>query len=279
MAIKVPPELDPAERAEIERLFALVGTDDLSLEQMWRCMDTIWDEYGCDNSKPHQKKIAQFYTHPVWLLNGLFIEHHALSMQHRRDVSNWVASRSVRRIAEFGGGYGTLARLIATQCPSVEIEIVEPFPHPLAIKRSKQFTNLRYTRELAGMFDLIIAMDVFEHVEDPLGLIRKTAVHLRPGGLYLTANCFRPVIKCHLPRTFHFERSWPAVMRALGMVYVEDVVYGSAFRKEGNGSVLVARLVEARSRLAFNSLRWSEALTPHLGLKTGLRKTLARLAR
>jgi hypothetical protein len=61
-------------------------------------------------------------------------------------------------------------------------------------------------------------------------------------------------------------------------VHVEDVTYGSVFRKEGDGCLLAGRLVEAKSRLAVNSARWSEALMPHVGLMTGLRKILAFLA-
>jgi len=34
-------------------------------------MDLIWDDYECDNKKLDWEKIGKFYSHPVWLLNGL----------------------------------------------------------------------------------------------------------------------------------------------------------------------------------------------------------------
>jgi len=37
-------------------------------------MDLVWDDYGCDNKNLNWENIGKFYSHPVWLLNGLFIE-------------------------------------------------------------------------------------------------------------------------------------------------------------------------------------------------------------
>ena len=49
------------------------------------------------------------------LLNGLFIEADATSMMHRRAIADWVVERgaSIRKLLDFGGGFGTLASLIA----------------------------------------------------------------------------------------------------------------------------------------------------------------------
>lgn len=38
-------------------------------------------------------RIGSFYAHPVWLLNGLFIEQNAQSLANRRGFTDWVAAQ------------------------------------------------------------------------------------------------------------------------------------------------------------------------------------------
>ena len=45
-----------------------------NLEQIWRLIDEVWTELGCDQYKMDDEKIILFYQHPVWILNGFFIE-------------------------------------------------------------------------------------------------------------------------------------------------------------------------------------------------------------
>jgi len=78
-----------------------------------------------------------------------------------------------------------------------------------------------------------------------------TAAHLREGGQYLTANCFLPVIRCHLPQTFHFRYSWMTALKAMGMVAGDVVCYGQAFKRSGGFDLDAARAVERRSRRLF----------------------------
>ena len=247
--------LDPSERAWIEAAFARFGGYP-SLEQIWQLMDEVWIDLGCDQGVMDYR-IGAFYRHPVWLLNGLFIEQHDLSLANRREITAWVAARTPCRVADFGGGYGTLARMIGMACPSTEVEVIEPHPHPAAIALAAATANIRYRPELTGEYDILIATDVFEHVSDPLALVERTAIHLRPGGYYLIANCFWPVILCHLPQTFHFRHSWDAALAAMGLVPCEAVCYGRAFRWLGEFDLHKAREIEQRSRWLFP---WLERL-------------------
>lgn len=98
-----------------------------------------------------------------------------------------------------------------------------------------------------GQYEILIATDVFEHVPDPLGLAAETAAALKPGGRYLIANCFQPVILCHLPQTFHFRHSWNRALRALGLEPKEAVVYWRAFMRRGDLNP-AARAIERGSR-------------------------------
>jgi 2-polyprenyl-3-methyl-5-hydroxy-6-metoxy-1,4-benzoquinol methylase len=278
MPIEIPRAFSVKDRTEIEKLLNMVGTNEPTLERIWLCMDSIWDELRCDNKNPDIHKLEAFYRHPVWLLNGLFIEQHEESLQNRESISDWIAARGVRRVADFGGGFGTLARMIATKCPQTYIEVIEPYPHPAAVAKSRQFTNISYRRELCGEYDVIVAMDVFEHVSDPLRLVYQTARYLTCDGIYLTANCFYPVIKCHLPVTFHFRHSWNWVMRMMRLRFIESVCYGCAFQKTGPADLLAARVLEVVSSLSFSVIEASREARSRLKLRTRLRKAFARVA-
>src|SRR6478672_10739765 len=116
---------------EIERLISTSDNDSLELEDLWRMIDTVWDELGCDSDKITESNIVEFYQHPVWLLNGLFIEEHTLSIQHRNAISDWIVKNTnINKVLDYGGGFGTLARFISEKSRNLQIDVYEPFPHP-----------------------------------------------------------------------------------------------------------------------------------------------------
>lgn len=216
------------------------------LQRVWALMDEPWQALGCD-PKVMDARIGAYYSHPVWLLNGLFIEQHTESLINRELFTDWSVKNSPQRVAEVGGGFGGLARMIGVALPNTSVEVIEPHPHPVAIARAEKTTNVRYKPEMSGEYDVLIATDVFEHVPDPLQLVFETAQHLHIGGHYLIANCFFPVIRCHLPHTFHFRHSWDAALRVMGLEPVEEVAYGRAFVRLGRLNLDAARRVERRS--------------------------------
>lgn len=223
--------LPEKERAAIAAFLELFGTREPSLEQIWAAMDFIWFVLGCDNRSPDPQKLARFYAHPVWLLNGLFIEQHDISMKHREEFSNWVARQKPSRVADFGGGFGTLARMIAAKCPEAQVHAIEPFAHEAARARLSASPNASFVPAPQGLYDVVLATDVFEHVLDPLSLAESISAHVRLGGQFMIANNFHPVIACHLPRTFHFRYTWPLFMRCLGYRPERRVCYGRSYLK------------------------------------------------
>jgi 2-polyprenyl-3-methyl-5-hydroxy-6-metoxy-1,4-benzoquinol methylase len=251
MSIKLPDHLSSSEKKILTAFFHLLGTNDPSLDQIWRCMDFVWDTLGCNNKSIENTKLTKFYSHPIWLLNGLFIEQHEESLLNRDTFTAWVVSQSPKRIADFGGGFGTLARKIAEQCPDTIVEVIEPHPHQLALEWSSNYPNLRYQTQLEGEYDLLLATDVFEHIPDPLYEIEKTSKYLRTGGKYLIANCFFPVIKCHLPCTFHFRYSWAYLLARMNLIEYDQVAYGKVFKKIGNVSASKVRFEEHASQKLF----------------------------
>jgi hypothetical protein len=225
-----------------------------SLVELWRLMDEQWQVHQCDPNLMDERVIA-FYRHPVWLLNGLFIEQDPESLSHRRAFADWVFSQMPARVADFGGGFGGLARLIGAECPAAQVDVVEPHPHAAAIALAATSSNVSYRPTLKGPYDIVIATDVFEHVPDPIGLAAETAAELRVGGYYLMANCFQPVIQCHLPQLFHLQIGWDAAMEAMGLQPLGQVHYGRVYRRCGALDQSAARKMEALARRVFSVVR------------------------
>ena len=237
----LPPELDA--------MITLISNEP-TLEQIWRTMDFVWQSLGCENRDPGS--IQKFYAHPVWLLNGLFIEQHELSLENRRQMVEYIIPLQPARIADYGGGFGTLARMLCEQLPQAAIEIVEPFHSALARQLAEPFKNLAYVPRLTGAYDLIIATDVLEHVSDPLQLVELLANHLSPDGQLLLANCFYPVILCHLPETFHFRYSFTLLLDRMNLKKIGTVSYATVYASTGNNNITRAvRMLEVCSRLCF----------------------------
>lgn len=225
-----------------------------NLEQMWSLINEPWVELDCDPLNI-DKRITAYYQHPVWILNGLFVERHKLSLENRRRFAQWIVDQAPKRVADFGGGFGALARFIGGGLPNAQVEVVDPHPHPAAAALAADTRNVRFAPELTGEYDILIATDVFEHVPDPIGLTAETAQHLRVGGQYLIANCFSPVVLCHLPQLFYLEIAWDPAMRAMGLQPGERVSYGRFYRREGNFDVPAARRIANRGKRLWPMVR------------------------
>ena len=244
-----PDDLDlirPDEKLWLKSIFKRLNGYP-NLEQIWMLMDEIWQDLEC-NPEIIDLRIDKYYSHPVWLLNGLFAEQHEQSLINRRGFAEWVCAQKPERVADYGGGFGTLARMIGEICPNTEVHIIEPYPHQLAIERVKNFKNVSYKKALEGKYDILIATDIFEHVVDPLALVAETGKSLKLGGKYLIANCFYPVILCHLPQCFHFRYTWHRAMEKMGLQIDKNILYGAVFLYKNNLDLKAARKIELRSQ-------------------------------
>jgi ubiquinone/menaquinone biosynthesis C-methylase UbiE len=209
--------LTQGERKAIEQLLAKASYSP-SLQDLWSLMDLAWYNYACDNYSPSPECIRLFYNDPVWLLNGIFIEQHEESMVHREAITSSVKALAPKRVLDFGGGFGTLARLMAKALPNTEINICEPYPPRHGIESCKPFANIHFVPELSKQnVDVLVSTDVLEHVPDPITILASMVDAVRPGGHLLIANCFYPVILCHLPCTFHLRYSFDSFCQALGL--------------------------------------------------------------
>ena len=222
----------------------------------WVCgeLDRIWNEQKLDNHLSLKRQpIGAYYSHPVWLMNGIFSACDPVSFSHRIAIAKNIKESRVKVIADYGGGFGQLALSIAAEVQDAEIYIVEPYPSKVGIERLRSEPRVKIVPNLSiESYDVIVAQDVLEHVEDPIKLASEIASSVRIGGKVIFANCFYPVIQSHLPSTFHLRYTFPFVMKALGLRFV-GTVSGAAnaqvFERVGELSVFRARNAEAISML------------------------------
>ena len=261
--ILVRENLTPAENEYLQKVFAQFRGYP-SLQQMWALMDDVWVELGCD-PEHLDDRITSYYEHPVWLLNGLFVEQHSESVAHRLAFAGWVIDQAPERVADIGGGFGGLARIIGEALPTATVEVLEPHPSPDAKALAAATANVRYVPTLTGSYDLLIATDVFEHVPDPIELAVSTAGCLRPDGQYLMANCFKPVIRCHLPQNMHFDVSWERVMNQLGMESICNIAHATTYRRTGALNIAAANSAALLGKKLYSTVSW----LPIFGLRVG----------
>lgn len=201
-----------------------------SLSEIWKLMDDIWIEYGCDQNIIDDK-VFRFYKHPVWLLNGLFIQQDLESQENIKKISKFIIKNNPKKILDYGGGFGNLARYLGKNLPLSKIDIFDPHPSNLALFYASKLKNVNYVENLTEKYDFIIATDVFEHLDNPIESLKITLNNLETNGKYLIANCFEPVILCHLPKLFYLNFSWDLIMKELGFDTICNVAHGKVFKK------------------------------------------------
>ena len=226
-------DLDAESRQAVSNFLAEFKNSPPHVEDIWRAVDRVWDEMGCDTSEPDSEKVRRFYRHPVWILNALFTEQDEESIRHRRSISNWIIANDMRRVLDYGGGFGTLARMISEMNTNISIDIFEPDPSLIALSRASMYPNIRFIDNPGQSYDGIISIDVLEHLPDPLRLFLQWIDLIRMDGYLIIAHCFYPVVKCHLPDAFHLRYSFNIIARLMNLERIGpcEGSHATVFRK------------------------------------------------
>ena len=232
---------------DIRYLNSIANIERPPVEWIWQEMDRAWDELGLDNRLSLQKqKIGSFYSHPIWLVNGLFSAVDPSSAAHRDSIAAFVSRCNAKRVADYGGGFGELAIKLSKVAPESLVDIIEPYPSKLGLSRVEGKLNIRFIDSFDGQYDCVIAQDVLEHVERPLILAKDMVLATKLNGYLIFANCFFPVEKCHLPSTFYLRHTFIWVLRYLGLRFEGRVIKGAShalvFKRIGNINYYMLRV-------------------------------------
>ncbi|NJD06657.1 MAG: methyltransferase domain-containing protein [Methylococcaceae bacterium] len=251
--------LTEAELESLRPLLALLPRELPTVQQIWALMDLVWSDLGCDEHHPCARLLDAYYRHPIWLLNGLFVDQDPESLGHRKAIAHWIANQRCTTVLDFGGGFGTLARSIAAVSPA-RIDICEPHPSDCALALATDQPSIRYVAEPHGPYDCVVCTDVIEHVTEPLQLLSCLTQATAMGGHLLLAPCFEPFIRCHLPSTFHLKHTFGVYTRLLGLRHLGlcDGSHAHVFRRDR--SILAAAaafpVLEVASRTLFPLFEW-----------------------
>lgn len=212
-------QIKKSDRDECRRLLKIMNRiQKPDIEKMWYILDFVWDEMNCNNRDLNSNTIAKFYAHPVWLLNGLFIEQDKESMSNRVAYCKWIVSSGSKRILDYGGGFGTLAVLISKKSKECSIDIFEPFPSEFALRRCKSFENISFINQLPKQdYDCLASTSVLEHLQDPLVDFYEMIKSVKPNGFLVMQNAFDRKIKCHLPQNLHFRYTFNLFAWMMGL--------------------------------------------------------------
>lgn len=241
-------------QAEVDYLIGLPQTLP-TVEWVWAEMDRVWFHFNLDcRHALAGQTINDFYSHPVWLMNGIFTTLDPVSVSHRCAIARYLDKIEVKSIADYGGGFGELARAITKAIPDATVCIIEPYTSKIGQEQIRIESRIRFVSDLFSDsgYDAIIAQDVLEHVIDPIRLSFEIAAAVREGGQVIFANCFYPVIQCHLPSTFHLRHTFPWVMKALGLHFmgrIDGAAHAQVFERVGRLNFYRARHAEAISHL------------------------------
>lgn len=219
----------------------------LSRKRLLDEIDSVWDELGLNNRvalSSQLNKVEAFYSHPVWLLNGLFSEYNQESGAHRVAIANYIKKINVNRVADYGGGSGVLARLVAETTTTVHVEIIEPYANEFFVERLRDLPRVTFVPNFGPDYDVVIAQDVLEHVDNPLEIVIELIQATHVNGFLIFANCFYPEIKCHLPATFYLRHTFKSLMRYAGLEFIGGIT--------GAEHAMVYQRVGMVDRLAFD---------------------------
>jgi len=216
-------ELDPKDLTSPEMRYLSTLPEPMpDVSWVWQEMNRVWREVGLDNTRPlkeQAEKVGCFYSHPIWLVNGLFTAADRQSAGHRTAIALHLTTLKPETVADYGGGFGELALTIARHNPDSRVTVVEPYPSRVGLSRLAGVAQIDVQPDLSrGPYDVVLAQDVLEHVDDPIALAHDLARSVRKGGHLIVANCFHPMIDCHLPQTFHLRYTFDHVMRRMGLV-------------------------------------------------------------
>jgi SAM-dependent methyltransferase len=144
--------------------------------------------------------------------------------QYRAESSNWLKAARVRllrafladvpdqgrplRLLEIGAGVGQNVPVLAERGT---VDVVEIDPLGIDVLRTMDEVHTLYDQpvpfDLPGTYDVIVAFDVLEHLEDDRAAAQWVADHLAPGGRFIAnVPAYQFLFSSHDVALKHFRR-------------------------------------------------------------------------
>ena len=166
----------------------------MSMSTGQRGLATLWHKYGSFDA---EKETAWYKREDVG-------KHYVLDLAywHTTQLGPILAANlgevEGQRVLDFGSGIGTSALMLAMQGNQVDcVEINKELKKFTEFRMEKHLNGKRPMRFVSGSvfpantYDMVIAIDVFEHLPDPLAKLGQLMAALKPGGQMFTHSSFK----------------------------------------------------------------------------------------
>lgn len=259
-AVVLPGESD-ARASCLKELAEYTGQSQSEVERLCQgAVDAQRDQWY-ESRREDEQSLVAFYNE-CDAYNYELLWWHALQ---QGDAPAWNArllelanQYECRRYLDFGGGIGTNGILLAGSGREVTIadvsDVLQKFAKWRIERRQLQakFLDLKTAELPDESYDMISAVDVLEHVTDPLATLEQLTRALAPGGLLV----FDLIASQHdAERPFHLLRSKYPIrsrIRGMGYTFIEKFQKYLVYRKAPR-SPLANQLIRGWDRLRWRT--------------------------
>jgi SAM-dependent methyltransferase len=218
--VDVLQELTAADRGQVIQKLA---------REHLRIGAAVEEDLNAWNLTPHvwTDRLAEFYEHSdAFLYETLVWNRTAMKQQMRQWIVDFLAADSPGpcRTIMFGDGLGIDSLFfseaghdvdyfeVSRRCVQFATRLSEPLRRDLSVISSPQDI-------VAGSYDVVVCLDVLEHVPDPPAVVAQLASFLRPGGRLIVHAPFwyiHPDVATHLKSNVRYSGDL-ALYRAHGL--------------------------------------------------------------
>jgi SAM-dependent methyltransferase len=209
----------------------------------------------------HTPRMDQFYSATDSFVVQLLAWHHRPHrIRWRHDISQRIrtAFPDGARVLSLGDGIGFDSLDVVARCPGTTATCFEfdGYSSRFAKRRAEDSaasSRIAFVHELShiprGSFDVVICLDVLEHVLDPDSVVRDIAGYLRPQGQVLLSEAFGEVVPAHpthLRSNLKYAGQTIALLRRHGLHYEET--FGGRVYRFARGSPRTAASLAREAR-------------------------------
>ena len=221
---------------------------------------TVWSELKERGIKPYtwSSALEDFYVETTaFLFESVVWNRSSLKQELRHWITSVLKSKTDRPldVLVFGDGLGFDSTHLAAEGHRTSyFEVSERAitfatkVHEACGQQVERLTSIDQVRSKS--FDVVICLDVLEHVPDPPGLVQLLSSILRPDGRFISHAPFwylAPSVGTHLAANCKFSGDWKSLYRPAGLRPIEANLFWSpiVLAKETTTTNLMSQLRDA----------------------------------